>query len=151
MPIRNWTPEQRAKQSVMTVKNRPFDHSTGPVSSEGRRIVSRNAHQHGFYDSTFQEFRRTQKRSKPVRNIESLCKKLFKEKEPERMLAIAEQIEQKINAYHQELDSNEVKPEIVLEGAYLDLLIIKLANYKIFSSMNILISQLATSTSLRHR
>lgn len=38
-----WTPERRARQAQAIRRWRPWEQSTGPVSEQGKAIVSRNA------------------------------------------------------------------------------------------------------------
>lgn len=38
-----WTPERRARQSQIAKATRPWEHSTGPRSPEGKSIASMNA------------------------------------------------------------------------------------------------------------
>ena len=40
-----WTAERRALQSVLIRRWRPWEHSTGPQTAEGKAISSRNASQ----------------------------------------------------------------------------------------------------------
>jgi hypothetical protein len=41
------TPEHRARQSAAIRQSRPWEHSTGPKSEEGKARVSRNAYKGG--------------------------------------------------------------------------------------------------------
>lgn len=38
-----WTPEARAKQAEAIQRWKPWEQSTGPVTEEGKSVVSRNA------------------------------------------------------------------------------------------------------------
>lgn len=38
-----WTPERRARQAELIRQWRPWEHSTGPTSLEGKKRVSQNA------------------------------------------------------------------------------------------------------------
>lgn len=38
-----WTPERRARQAKLIRQWRPWEQSTGPRSSEGKAVASRNA------------------------------------------------------------------------------------------------------------
>lgn len=38
-----WTPERRARQAEMIRQTRPWEHSTGPRTKEGKAISSQNA------------------------------------------------------------------------------------------------------------
>ena len=38
-----WTPERRARQAELIKNWRPWEGSTGPKSTEGKAVVSRNA------------------------------------------------------------------------------------------------------------
>jgi hypothetical protein len=42
-----WTSERRARQSAAIQQWRPWEHSTGPKSEEGKARVSRNAYKGG--------------------------------------------------------------------------------------------------------
>jgi hypothetical protein len=42
-----WTPERRARQSALIRQWRPWEHSRGPKSEEGKARVSRNAFKGG--------------------------------------------------------------------------------------------------------
>jgi hypothetical protein len=44
MAARKWTPEQKAKQSALIHTWQPWQHSTGPKTSEGKAISAMNAH-----------------------------------------------------------------------------------------------------------
>lgn len=46
-PNGRWTLESRRKQAEMIHRWRPWEHSTGPRTFEGKRIVSLNAMVHG--------------------------------------------------------------------------------------------------------
>ena len=46
-----WTPASRAKQAELIRTWRPWDHSTGPKTPEGKAIASKNARLHGIYDA----------------------------------------------------------------------------------------------------
>jgi hypothetical protein len=43
----SWTSERRARQSALIRQWRPWEHSTGPKSEEGKARVSRNAFKGG--------------------------------------------------------------------------------------------------------
>ena len=43
-----WTPERRARQAVLIANWRPWEHSTGPRSKQGKDNVSMNAYVHGL-------------------------------------------------------------------------------------------------------
>lgn len=43
MAARKWTPEQRAKQSLLIRSWKPWSKSTGAKSPEGKKVSSRNA------------------------------------------------------------------------------------------------------------
>ena len=42
--MRNWTPEERKKQSELIQRWKPWDKSTGAKTIEGKAISSRNAY-----------------------------------------------------------------------------------------------------------
>ena len=59
-----WTPERRARQSEAIHRWRPWMKSTGPRTTEGKAIVSRNAFKGGerpLLRRTMQEFRQFMK------------------------------------------------------------------------------------------
>lgn len=43
-----WTPERKAKQSQLIRDWKPWEHSTGARTIEGKEIASRNAFKGGF-------------------------------------------------------------------------------------------------------
>ena len=45
--MRRWTPEERAKQSELIQRWRPWDKSTGAKTIEGKAVSSRNAYKGG--------------------------------------------------------------------------------------------------------
>ena len=47
-----WTPERRAKQAANIRRTKPWLHSTGPTTPEGKSISSRNAFAGEWYHKT---------------------------------------------------------------------------------------------------
>ena len=45
--MNGWTPERRARQSAAIQQWRPWEHSTGPKSDDGKARVSRNPYKGG--------------------------------------------------------------------------------------------------------
>lgn len=46
---KGWTPERRARQATLIRTWRPWEHSTGPCSAEGKTQAARNAQRfHGW-------------------------------------------------------------------------------------------------------
>lgn len=45
---RNWTPEERRKQSEAIRRWKPWENSTGPVTAGGKAVTARNRIRHGF-------------------------------------------------------------------------------------------------------
>ena len=45
--MRNWTPEERARQSEQIKKWKPWEQSTGPTSEKGKARSSTNSLKHG--------------------------------------------------------------------------------------------------------
>ena len=43
-----WTPERRAKQSALIRNWKPWDHSTGAQTAEGKAVSSQNAYKGGW-------------------------------------------------------------------------------------------------------
>ncbi|BCL59467.1 hypothetical protein DGMP_01600 [Desulfomarina profundi] len=43
-----WTEERRRKQAQICKETKPWKHSSGPRSREGKKIASQNALKHGF-------------------------------------------------------------------------------------------------------
>ena len=41
--MRHWTTEERQRQKILIQKGRPWEKSTGPVTTEGKLKVSKNA------------------------------------------------------------------------------------------------------------
>ncbi len=54
---RNWTPEERKKQSEKIREWKPWQQSTGPRTREGQGIAAQNAYDHGFRSEKMKEFR----------------------------------------------------------------------------------------------
>ena len=52
-----WTPERRAQQAERIRQQKPWLHSTGPKSEEGKAKVARNAYKGGGWKQ-MQEMRR---------------------------------------------------------------------------------------------
>ena len=50
---RKWTDEQRAAQAERCRANRPWEHSTGPRTTEGKRKVSQNGCKAADWDMWF--------------------------------------------------------------------------------------------------
>ena len=48
MAARQWSPEQRARQSVKIQQWRPWARSTGPKTEEGKVASAGNANKHGL-------------------------------------------------------------------------------------------------------
>lgn len=46
--MRKWTEEERKKQAELIRAHRPWDHTTGPKTVEGKQASSRNALKHGL-------------------------------------------------------------------------------------------------------
>lgn len=50
-----WTPERRRKQSEAIRRWRPWDHSTGPKTAQGKVVASQNSFKHGGYSRQIHE------------------------------------------------------------------------------------------------
>lgn len=46
--VRKWTPEERAAQAALIRQQKPWEHTTGPKTAEGKKASSRNALKHGL-------------------------------------------------------------------------------------------------------
>lgn len=55
---RNWTPEERRKQSEAVQNWKPWKQSTGPKTESGKLAVCKNSYTHGFRSADMQELRR---------------------------------------------------------------------------------------------
>ena len=55
---RNWSQTQRAAARARAIRNKPWQHATGPKTSEGKRISSMNAYKHGAYTCHAREERK---------------------------------------------------------------------------------------------
>ncbi len=44
-----WTPERRARQAMLIRKWKPWDKSTGPITTEGKAVAARNAFKGGTW------------------------------------------------------------------------------------------------------
>ncbi|MGQ0526560.1 MAG: hypothetical protein ACT4OY_00785 [Alphaproteobacteria bacterium] len=55
---RNWTPKERARQTAIIRRDRPWEKSTGPASAEGKSRASGNAIRHGLCSAEAYELRR---------------------------------------------------------------------------------------------
>ena len=58
MPGRRWTKEQRAELSLAIHRWKPWDHSTGPRTTEGKARAAQNALKHGVRSKQINEYRR---------------------------------------------------------------------------------------------
>ena len=58
MPGRKWTKEQRAELSLAIHQWKPWDHSTGPRTTEGKAVAARNALKHGVQSQQINEYRK---------------------------------------------------------------------------------------------
>ena len=47
--MNGWTQERRARQAQAIRRWRPWDHSTGPRTDEGKACSARNAHKGGHW------------------------------------------------------------------------------------------------------
>lgn len=53
----NWTQEQKAEAARRARLNRPWLHSTGPRTTQGKRTSSRNSLKHGYFSREKQALR----------------------------------------------------------------------------------------------
>ena len=49
---KGWTAERRSKQSAAIQSWRPWDHSTGPRTPDGKKRVAQHAYKGGVRDTT---------------------------------------------------------------------------------------------------
>ncbi len=47
--MNDWTPERRARQALAIRRRRPWEHSTGPRTAEGKARSARNAYKGGHW------------------------------------------------------------------------------------------------------
>lgn len=67
---KGWTPERRMRQAERIRHWKPWEHSTGAKSQEGKAIVSQNALKHGHYSTELAELRKALKaHSKLLRDL----------------------------------------------------------------------------------
>ncbi|GJL85253.1 MAG: hypothetical protein DHS20C02_10280 [Micavibrio sp.] len=55
---RAWPEKRRKAQAERAKTQKPWKHSTGPKTAEGRAKTSQNAYKHGFYDVEMRNLRR---------------------------------------------------------------------------------------------
>ena len=58
MAARKWSKKQRKQQAKAIHRWKPWDHSTGPRTPEGKARAARNALKHGVRSKAIKEFRR---------------------------------------------------------------------------------------------
>lgn len=56
--MRNWTEEERQKQRDLIRAHKPWLHSTGPRTEEGKAAISQNALKHGMRTAGMDNLRR---------------------------------------------------------------------------------------------
>lgn len=52
---KGWSKERRAKQAENIRKTKPWEHTTGPKTEEGKLAIRRNAYKHGFRSEDMRE------------------------------------------------------------------------------------------------
>jgi hypothetical protein len=55
--MRQWTLEERARQAALIKTWKPWDHSTGPNTPEGKEACKMNAEKHGMRGCRWQVLR----------------------------------------------------------------------------------------------
>jgi hypothetical protein len=55
--MRHWTPEERAKQSELIRRHKPWEKSTGPTTPEGKAAACRNGTTHGYYSQEMRDLK----------------------------------------------------------------------------------------------
>jgi len=65
-----WTPERRARQAKLIRQWKPWKHSTGPKTAEGKASSSQNAYKGGFWPLMRQMGRELRAQRRCVANLE---------------------------------------------------------------------------------
>ena len=58
MPGRKWTAKQKKQQAEAIHRWRPWDHSTGPRTAEGKAVSAQNALKHGVRSKVVKDYQR---------------------------------------------------------------------------------------------
>ena len=70
---RHWTPEERARQAELIRQQKPWAHSTGPKTADGKHASSRNAVTHGMETEAARLLRRALiKTAKALKGLKTL-------------------------------------------------------------------------------
>jgi hypothetical protein len=132
---RLWNNDERTEQSMLTMKRQPWQHSSGPKSEGGKARVRKNSMKTGYYSKFHRESRKV-KRSTKARHIESAIRSLGKEKDDDKFLELVDQILNELDDY-----SNALSSPMVMEGVYLNSLVLAVINNSIFSRINRMMSK----------
>ncbi len=128
---KNWSDENREKQSKLIMRVKPWEHSTGPRSQAGKRRSKMNAQKHGFGSESLREYRKTRRRPE-VMELEYLCKDLIKRAEAgdiEETTAVMELLGSRFEKLGENFIGRQVSPEMLLEVMYTMLLLSRIMTY----------------------
>ncbi len=69
MSKNGWTPERRKRQAEMIRNWKPWEHSTGPKTPEGKEACKLNAEKHGMRGFKWQFLRQVLKELKELQDV----------------------------------------------------------------------------------
>jgi hypothetical protein len=139
---RAWTDADKLEQSILTSNRKIWEHSVGPISTQGKAKVSRNSLKFGYYKEVHREARKY-KRCPEVRKIEALIRKAEKTTDnDESFLRIVNQIRASIDRYCQESEPSTLSPQKVFESVYLQSLVLTTINNSLYRRTRKIISEL---------
>jgi hypothetical protein len=144
---RIWSDQERLDQSKLTTERSPWVQSTGP-KGRGKRKVRKNSTKHGYFSESHRDFRKS-KRSPEARNIEGLIRKAGKTKDKQQFFPLVDEIRQKLDSFCNDLDLSGLSPQKVLEGTYLNSLMLSTINNCLYSHVLETVSELREYSSRR--
>jgi hypothetical protein len=133
---RIWNDAERENQSRLILERKPYLLSTGPRGKLGKDRVRRNSIKHGYFTESHREFRKG-KRSPQARKIEKLIRELLKAKDDNFKLNLIDQITKRLDEY-----CSEMTPTAILEGTYLNSLVLAAVNKCIYIRVQEIISNI---------